>query len=113
MSDASTFFNVYRAPNGKFYLTRESELVRMQSGGIVLFDTQQDVVEFLAEMGNVAASLGRGGSNEILTIFTNNLKGVLQWVPLRRDRKIHVFNRRSIARHLGGHEPNRKGTRMF
>ena len=78
MSEASTFFNVYRAPNGKFYLTRESELVRTQSGGIVLFDTQQDVVEFLAEMGNVAASLGRGGSNQILTIFTNNLKACSQ-----------------------------------
>ena len=60
MSEASTFFDVYRSPNGKFYLTRESELVRTQSGGIVLFDTQQDVVEFLAEMGDVAANLGQG-----------------------------------------------------
>jgi hypothetical protein len=29
-------------------------------------------------MGNVAASLGRGGSNQILTIFTNNLKACSQ-----------------------------------
>jgi len=38
MSEASTFFEVYRAPNGKFYLTREDQLIRTQSGGIVLFE---------------------------------------------------------------------------
>jgi hypothetical protein len=57
MNEASTFFDVYRAANGKFYLTREDQLVRTQSGGIVLFDTQRDVVEFLAEMSDVTASL--------------------------------------------------------
>ena len=56
MSEASTFFDVYRAANGKFYLTREDQLIRTQYGGIVLFDTRQDVIEFLAEMSDVAAS---------------------------------------------------------
>ena len=53
MNEVSTHFEVHRSPNGKFYMTREDKIVRTRLGGVVLFDTEEDVIEFLAEVGDV------------------------------------------------------------
>jgi len=59
MNAAFTYFEVHRSPNGKFYMTREDQIVRTRLGGVVLFDTEQDAIEFLAEVGDVVSTHGR------------------------------------------------------
>ena len=54
MNEACTYFEVHRSPKGKFYMTRDGQTVRTRLGEVVLFDTEQDAIEFLAEVGDVA-----------------------------------------------------------
>jgi hypothetical protein len=53
MNQASTHFELHRSPNGKFYMIREDQIVRTRLGGVVFFDTEQDAIEFMAEIGDV------------------------------------------------------------
>ena len=53
MTEVFTHFELHRSPNGKFYMTREDKIIRTRLGGVVLFDTEQDAIEFMAEVGDV------------------------------------------------------------
>jgi hypothetical protein len=43
-------FKVRRAPNAKFYLTRQEQAICTRTGSLCYFDTERDVLEFLAEI---------------------------------------------------------------
>jgi len=51
--EGSDFFKVRRAPNERFYLTREDEPVCTRSGALLYFDTEREALEFLAEIGDI------------------------------------------------------------
>jgi hypothetical protein len=46
---------VYRAPNAKFYVTRQDHIICTQTGGLRYFEAKRDVQEFLAEVKIEAA----------------------------------------------------------
>ena len=51
--EISVYFEVRRAPNGSFYVTRQDREVCTRSGALVDFDTERDAQEFLAEIGDI------------------------------------------------------------
>jgi hypothetical protein len=51
--ERSVSFKVLRANDARFYLTRDSQPICMQSGVVLYFETKRDAEEFLAEIGDV------------------------------------------------------------
>jgi hypothetical protein len=43
-------FEMRRAPNAKFYLTRQDQAIYTQTGSLRYFETERDALEFLAEI---------------------------------------------------------------
>jgi hypothetical protein len=52
--DGSDFFEVRRAPNDKFYLTRKDQPICTRAGELLYFETGHEALEFLAEIGDIA-----------------------------------------------------------
>ena len=46
-------FQIRRAPNGKFYITREARAICTRAGSLLYFDEENDALEFLAEIGDI------------------------------------------------------------
>ena len=49
------FFKVRRAPNERFYLTREDEPVCTRSGVLLYFESEHEALAFLAEIGDIVS----------------------------------------------------------
>jgi hypothetical protein len=51
--ERSVSFEVRRATDARFYLTRDSQPICMRSGAVLYFETEGDAEEFLAEIGDI------------------------------------------------------------
>ncbi len=51
--DGSDFFEVRRAPNDRFYLTRKDQPICTRAGALLYFETAHEALEFLAEIGDI------------------------------------------------------------
>lgn len=51
--ETSNRFQIRRAPNGKFYLTREARVICTRAGALLYFERENDALEFLAEIGDI------------------------------------------------------------
>jgi hypothetical protein len=51
--EGTEFFKVRRAPNERFYLTREDQPVCTRAGALLYFESEREALEFLAEIGDV------------------------------------------------------------
>jgi hypothetical protein len=51
--EGSDGFDVHRAPNGKFYMTRRDQTICTQTGLVRYFETKREALEFLAEIGDI------------------------------------------------------------
>lgn len=48
--EGSDWFNVHRAPNGKFYMTRRDQPICTHTGSLCYFETEREALEFLTEI---------------------------------------------------------------
>ena len=48
----SDWFNVYHAPNGKFFMTRRDQPICTQTGLPLYFETEREALEFMAEISD-------------------------------------------------------------
>ena len=53
--EGSDFFKVRRAPNERFYLTREDQPVCTRAGALLYFETEHDALAFLSEIGDIVS----------------------------------------------------------
>lgn len=44
---------VHRAPNGKFYMTRQDQAICARTGSLLYFETERDALEFLVEIDDI------------------------------------------------------------
>jgi hypothetical protein len=45
---------IRRAPNGKFFITRETRAVCTRAGSLLYFEQERDALEFLAQIRDIA-----------------------------------------------------------
>jgi hypothetical protein len=58
--EATDGFEVRRAPNGKFYITRGAAAICTGTDSLLYFDEERDALEFLVELVDIETDLALG-----------------------------------------------------